>query len=64
MQQRTALVNHIRVQLAEYGISVPQGINKLRAAAVKLLEIDNGTLIALSKELLGVQYRQLKAFDE
>lgn len=64
MQQRTALVNQIRGQLGEYGISVPQGITKLRAAVVTLLEADNEVLIPLSKELLALQRGQLNALDE
>ncbi len=64
IQQRTALVNQIRGQLGEFGIAVPQGIIRLRAAAVKLLDPGNEELMPLSKELLSMQYEQLAVLDK
>jgi len=64
VQQRTALTNQIRGQLAELGLAIPLGVNRLRKAAITLLEDESDELNPLSKQLLATQYEMLQALDK
>lgn len=56
---RTALANQTRGLLAEYGIVVPKGVHKLRAALPRILEDGENGLIPLARELFAESYDQL-----
>jgi transposase len=56
---RTALANQTRGLLAEYGIVVPKGVHKLRAALPGILEDGENGLIPLARELFAESYDQL-----
>ncbi len=56
---RTALVNQTRGLLAEYGIVVPKGVHKLRAALPEILEDGENGLTALAREVFADSYDQL-----
>ncbi len=51
VSERTALVNQIRGLLGEFGIVVPQGIEKIRRALPLLLEDAENGLIDLAREI-------------
>ena len=56
VQRRTALANQIRGLLGEYGIIVPQGINKLRKQLPLILEEAENGLTPLARELFAELY--------
>jgi len=61
---RTAQVNQIRGLLGEFGIVVPQGVNKLRERLPGILEdVENG-LPGLGREIFESLLEQLRYFDE
>jgi transposase len=64
IDQRTALVNQIRGLLGERGITVPQGIRKLRQMLPMILEDADNALTPLSRELFAEQYQHLTALDD
>ncbi len=71
IEERTALVNQTRGLLAEYGIVVPQGIEKIRKALPDILEDAENELSHLGRQLFFDLYEQfceqdkkIKAYDK
>jgi transposase len=64
MESRTAQVNQIRGLLAEFGLVVAQGIEKLRGQLPAILEDAENGLPALARETLNELLKQLRYFDE
>ncbi|UJF17066.1 IS110 family transposase [Vibrio sp. SS-MA-C1-2] len=62
--QRTAKANQIRGLTAEYGIVAPTGIKKLRESISWWLEDAENNLTPLFREVLQMQYDELKGLDE
>lgn len=62
VKSRTALVNHIRGELAEFGISVPKGIAKVRAVLHER-ELLAG-LPAMMQQVCAQLQQQLQCLDE
>lgn len=62
--ERTAKANQTRGLLAEYGIIVPYGINRLRKALPFILEDAENGFSPLARELFGDLYRQLLELDD
>ncbi len=60
--QRTALCNHIRGLLLEYGISVQQGIKHLRTAVLQVVD-DTSGLSSPCRQVFGLLYSQLVLLD-
>ena len=63
LQDRTALCNQLRGLLAEYGLIMPQGVNRLRRSLPKLLEDGENGLSELFRQLLAQGYQQLQELD-
>jgi transposase len=61
---RTALANQIRGLLAEYGITLPKGIQHVRKEIPFILENAENELTDLGREFLADSYARLKALDE
>jgi len=61
---RTAKANQTRGLLAEYGVIVPYGINRLRKALPLILEDAENGLSALVRELFEDLYCQLRELDD
>jgi transposase len=61
--QRTALINHIRGVLLEFGITVAVGPNTLRRRLAEILEDADNELPVLSRELLATLNHQLRDLD-
>jgi len=67
--ERTALVNQIRGLLQEYGIVIPQGINKIRKELPKIVEengfsgLMKGNISDLYEELTGIDGK-IKKYEE
>lgn len=64
VQARTALVNQIRGLLAEYGIMVPQGINKIRKLLPEILENAENELSTTGRQLFSGLKEELIEVDE
>jgi len=64
VKARTALVNEIRGLLHEYGIVLPQGMSKFRAAIVHELEDTQAKLTPLSAEMFGHLYDEFLALEK
>jgi transposase len=62
--QRTALINHVRGVLMEFGITVPIGPNVLRRRLPEILEDGDNELPILTRELIATLADQLRALDE
>ena len=63
IKRRTALANHIRGTLAQYGIVVNKRLESLRRALPRLVsEQDNG-LTALAREVYRQSYEELRDLD-
>lgn len=62
--QRTALGNHIRGLLSEYGIVVRQGAEALRRTMPRILEDADNGVPDLARELFHDLYRRLRELDE
>jgi len=62
--ERTALVNHIRGLLSEYGIIIAQGVVKVRAALPQILEDGDNGLPALAREVFADLQARLCRCDE
>ena len=61
---RTALCNQVRGLLAEFGITLNQGVATLRKAIPCLLEDAENGLHALFRDALSLKYEQLCQLDE
>jgi transposase len=64
VKARTALVNQIRGELAEYGIVVAKGIGQMRRALPEILEDGENGLSDRFRALLAQLYEQLQALAE
>ena len=64
IQQRTALSNQIRGLLAEYGVTIPQGINHLRKCLAEILGDNPANMSALILHCLIDLYEHFKHLDE
>ena len=64
VESRTAQVNQIRGLLAEFGLVVAQGIDKLRGQRSGILADAENDLPALARETLAELLEQLRHFDE
>jgi transposase len=64
VESRTAQANQIRGLLAEFGLVVAPGIEKLRCQAPGILEDAENGLPALARETLNELLKQLRYFDE
>jgi transposase len=59
VQERTALVNQTRGLLAEYGIVVSQGINRIRKALPEILEDAENELSDMGRQLFSNLYEEI-----
>jgi transposase len=62
--QRTALINHLRGVLMEFGITVPVGPNALRRRLPEILEDGDNELPMMARDLLATLAEQLRDLDE
>jgi transposase len=63
VRQRTAQGNQIRGLLAEYGVTIPQGIRNIRKCLPEILEDGESTLPGLLRQLMGQLGEHLKTLD-
>jgi len=64
IQERTALVNQIRGLLIEFGIIIPQGINKVRKEIPEILENAENELSYSSRAIFSDLYEELLEKDK
>jgi transposase len=64
VRQRTAQGNQIRGLLAEYGVTIPQGIRNIRKCLPEILEDGESTLPGLLRQLMGQLGEHLKTLDK
>lgn len=64
IQERTALVNQIRGLLIEFGITISQGINKVRKAIPEILEDAENELSHAGRSLFADLYEELLEKDK
>ena len=64
VSERTALVNHIRGLLREYGVVVAQGVATLRKALPEILQDAENGVPALVREVFAELYERLQGLDE
>lgn len=64
IKSRTALANEIRGLLAEYGMILPQGLNRLRKVLPELLEKAGDRLSSMSRECFDDLVKELWEIDE
>lgn len=62
--ERTALVNQIRGLLAEFGIVIPQGINKIRRALPEILEDAENELSHSGRQIFSSLYEEIDEKDK
>jgi transposase len=62
--QRTALANQIRGLLAEYGVAIPQGINRARSCLAEMLGDNPNNLSAVMLGCLSELYEHFNSLDE
>lgn len=62
--QRTALINHMRGVLMEFGIIVPVGPNALRRRLPEILEDGGNELPMMARHLLATLTEQFRGLDE
>jgi transposase len=62
--ERTALVNHIRGLLGEYGLVIAQGVTKVRMGLPEILEDGDNGLPGLAREVFADLYERLGSCDE
>lgn len=63
MANRTAQVNQIRGLLTEFGIVVPLGVGKLRAALPGILEDAENGVPTIARDVLSALLEQLRSLD-
>ena len=63
IQQRTAVINHSRGTLAEYGIIMPQGINQFRKKIAEILGENTKNLSVIMLKNLQRAYEHFKYLD-
>ena len=64
VEERTALVNRMRGLLAEYGIVVGMGLDRLRRALPEILEDGANAIPGLAKEVFADAEQHLRRLDE
>ncbi|RQS14615.1 IS110 family transposase [Burkholderia sp. Bp9002] len=64
VEQRTSLVNRMRGLLAEFGVFLPQGIDRFREQFVKALEDGANELTGIARAALMRMWAQHKTLDE
>ncbi|RDJ97169.1 IS110 family transposase [Cupriavidus lacunae] len=64
VEERTALVNRLRGLLAEFGVFLPQGIDKLHAHFVEHIEDGTNELTGTAREALMRGWAQWQALDQ
>ena len=64
VKTRTKQASQIRGLLAEYGITVPKGINHLRKQIPEILEDEENSLRMVFRELLSESYEYMLYLDE
>ena len=64
VRQRTAQGNQIRGLLAEYGVTIPQGIRNIRKCLPEILEDGESTLPGIFRQLLRQLGEHLKTLDQ
>lgn len=64
VSQRTSVSNQARGLLAEYGITIPQGLRNLRNQLPLILEDSDNQLSNLARELFATLYDELVALDD
>ena len=64
VQERTAIVNQMRGLLMEYGVILPQGINKARSMIPDVLEDAENELSHIARGFISDLYQQLQLKDE
>jgi transposase len=64
VEQRTALVNRVRGALLEFGVTVPQGIEKLRQVLPKLLDRTSSCAAALPDLVCKLLQQELEHWAE
>ena len=64
IKARTALLNHIRGLLAEYGIVIPQRASQVRHTVPDILEDAKNGLTATAREWLQALAEELRALDQ
>lgn len=62
--ERTALINHLRGLLAEFGIVIAQGAAKVRSAMPEILEDAENGIPSLARDIFSDNYERLKQLDE
>lgn len=62
LKARTALINHIRGLLAEYGITLPKGADNLRKGIVDVIA-DDDRLSSIAREQFHLLYEELLLLD-
>ena len=62
--ERTALINHLRGLLAEFGIIIAQGAANIRKAMPDILEDAENTLPSLAREVFADNYHRLLQIDK
>lgn len=63
-KQRTALVNQVRGQLAEYGVVIHKGVTAVRKGLPEILEEGENGLTGLARECFAEHLDELRALDE
>lgn len=64
VSERTALINHIRGLLSEYGVVITQGVAAVRKGLPEILEDGDNGLPALAREVFAELYERLCGCDE
>jgi transposase len=64
VKQRTEMVNEIRGILAEYGITLPQGINHVRKKLLEIIDNTDNELTAKARVYFAELYQQFVRLDE
>jgi len=62
IKNRTAQANQIRGFLSEYGVLIPQGVNKIKRLA-EIIEMNDEKLTPIIKKLITQLYEQFQAYD-
>jgi transposase len=63
VKQRTALINQVRGELAEFGVVLPQGRRKLMELLAETIEDAGNELTAAARQLLQQMHQQLRELD-
>jgi len=64
IRSRTAAINRLRALLAEFGIVLPQGREKLMSQLPSVLEQENNELTQMLRQIINDQYEAIKKMNE